>query len=93
MTNLDLKIEQALKQKIEEYLDKLSNDILQDARDLCPVDSGNLKDNSEVIKNINKREVVFNELYAFYIHENLELKHKHGEAKFLEKAVLKNTRQ
>lgn len=62
-----------------------------------PVDTGNLR-NSFYRKNLVFKdnfpagEIGNTAEYALYVHENLESKHPVGEAKFLEKAIVENSR-
>lgn len=73
----------------DEKVNNISNSILNEAKALTPVNTGRLKESAVIIQNGTTREVIFQEPYALYVHENLNARHIRGEAKFLEKAVLK----
>lgn len=68
--------------------------IERDAKRKTPVDTGKLK-NSGYSKPSGtwanpKVEVGFSADYALYVHEDLEVNHRNGEARFLVKAVAEN---
>lgn len=68
-------------------LKKLAETILTDAKKLCPVDSGTLRQSGEVkASNKNKTvEISFNTPYALKQHEEMGYNHpKGGQAKYLE---------
>jgi hypothetical protein len=73
-------------------VEKLMNQILKRAKELCPVDTGELKKSGEVVhrggRGLKRYEVRFTAPYAIYVHEILEYYHKPPtQAKFLEAAV------
>jgi hypothetical protein len=59
------------------------------AVELTPKDRGHLRASAEVTVDPATLEaaISYNTPYAVYVHERLELNHKVGEAKFLEKAI------
>lgn len=69
------------------------NQILHDAQVKTPVLTGNLK--SDVSVTVESHEppavsVNFKASYALFVHENTEIHHRNGQAKFLESAVEDN---
>ena len=85
MTDYAKKVDSILSGVIEEA----GNDILSDAKNLAPVDTGRMNRETEVAKVSDKRvEVRYNIDYSLYVHEDLEARHpKGGQAKFLEQAT------
>lgn len=61
--------------------------VVMEAQRRCPVDTGYLKAHWE-IKRIRGGvwSIIFSADYAVYVHERLDVYHRIGEAKFLEKA-------
>ena len=71
----------------------LCNAIIIRAKQLCPIDTGLLKNSGEVVKRggrgLQRYTVRFTAPYAVYVHEDLNAQHAPGkEAKFLEKAIV-----
>jgi hypothetical protein len=75
--------------------------VMEKAKELTPVDSGNLKSTGRVIPPVLEGDTLTVTLtfggpaangeevhYAVYVHENLTARHPVGEAKFLERPVL-----
>ncbi|MEV4806764.1 hypothetical protein AB0K18_42790 [Nonomuraea sp. NPDC049421] len=60
------------------------------AVELTPKDRGILRASAEVSVDPVELEaaISYNTTYAVYVHERLELRHRIGEAKFLEKAMI-----
>lgn len=77
-TNAKLKIESK----------EVCDDILRNAKQMCPVDSGNLRDSGyiEEIEN-GKYKVGFSADYAAIVHEKPDGWQKSGETQFLTKAI------
>lgn len=69
--------------------------VKKEAMLLTPVKEDNLRNSFRVAKNILPIgpgvKIENFASYALYQHENLEYKHTVGEAKFLEKAIMRNT--
>jgi len=75
---------------LDKTLKESADAILEESRLLVPVESGQLRDESDVKKQKEfEYHVNYNMDYAYYIHENLELIHNTGQAKFLESVTLK----
>lgn len=66
---------------------KLAKVILAEANQLCPIDTGNLRKSGVVIDQGDKVIVAYTIDYATYVHEDLNARHKIGQAKFLEIAA------
>lgn len=71
---------------------KVSNHILAEAVQDCPVDQGTLRRSGKVDEIDfslieSSVRIVFDVDYAVYVHENLQAHHPVGHAKFLENAV------
>lgn len=67
---------------------ELANQVLERAKDLVPVDTGDLRDSGQVVpEGDGSYAVEFTAPHAIYVHERTELHHAHGQAKFLEQAV------
>lgn len=69
--------------------------VLGEAVELCPIDTGNLRDSAFASAPVDEGGVVtvtigFNMFYAAYVHEILTAHHPHGQAKFLETAMQQN---
>ena len=67
---------------------KLAEEILEEAKRLCPVDTGELRDSGRVVKVDKAYKVEFTAKYAVYVHENLSIKHERGQAQFLTQAII-----
>lgn len=66
----------------------IANEILEEAKRLCPVKSGHLKDSGYVRFDGKGFTVGFGAEYAIYVHENMSAKHTIGQAKFLQTALV-----
>jgi hypothetical protein len=65
-----------------------AKDILDASKRITPRESGRLANDTEVVKTSATRvEVRYNADYALHVHEDLEARHKTGQAKFLEVAT------
>lgn len=71
--------------------------VLRDSNAIVPIDSGNLRNSGKVrmedTKNKKKAAVGYSASYAVFVHENLDANHKNGQAKFLQKAVVKDSKK
>lgn len=67
---------------------KYAIDILEEAKRLCPKDTGNLANSGLIVKKGNGYSVEFTADYALYVHEDMSVKHTNGQAKFLTQAVI-----
>lgn len=95
------KVLEALAKAGENYIDALDaavyekgQMILGDAKTLCPVDTGRLRATGYCAPPTDQggpTQIGFGTDYALAVHEKIEIPHKVGEAKFLEKAVNMNT--
>ena len=68
-------------------LRKLGEEILTEAKELCPVDSGTLRQSGSVRANSKNKtvEISFNTPYALKQHEEMSYNHPNGgQAKYLE---------
>jgi hypothetical protein len=69
-------------------------DIVEIAIPLTPVEFGNLRrefhvaEPADILSNGLVMKIWNSQNYAVYVHERLELKHKEGQAKFLEAAII-----
>lgn len=68
-------------------LEALGKAILGRAIELCPIRTGLLRKTGTVIVYEDKVEIVFLAPYATYVHEDLNMPHRYGQAKFLEQAA------
>lgn len=73
-------------------MDRAGEQVLGDAQELCPVETGFLKASAYsqpafIQGNVIKKVIGFNADYAFWVHECLDLHHPDGQAKFLETAM------
>lgn len=64
--------------------------ILKESIEITPRQTGQLINETDVIKNKKGYEVRYNADYAGIIHEDLERRHINGQAKFLETSTNKN---
>lgn len=62
--------------------------MLEQARGLCPVDTGNLASSGRLETTAEGYEIVFDAPYAAAVHERLDVSHADGQAKFLEQPVV-----
>lgn len=80
-------------------LHQITLDVIEDARENCPVKSGALKNTGEAHEVVISDDQISNTMsfgdggvvnYATYVHEDLTAKHPGGgRAKFLERAILR----
>lgn len=61
--------------------------IKDEAVELTPRDTGDLRDSADVDAKGNQASVYYKKFYAPFVHENLTDHHKVGQAKFLETAL------
>lgn len=73
--------------KFSEESESVCKEILEVAKDKCPVDTGNLRDSGYVEKTQNGYTVGFSADYAAIVHEKPDGWQKSGETQFLSKAV------
>jgi len=70
--------------------------IIENATPITPIEFGNLRKSFYkkplLLKGEPALEIGNNAEYAVYVHENMESNHPVGEAKFLEKTIVRNTR-
>ena len=62
-------------------------EILQTAKDMCPVDTGTLRDSGYIEKTDTGYKVGFSAPYAKIVHEKPDGWQKSGETQFLSKAI------
>lgn len=85
-----MNIKDAVKQLIlPKALETVADKILIEAKNNCPVVTGNLKNSGRIIDEREGKTVAFAADYAYYVHENYNSR----GFKFLEKAVLKISRE
>lgn len=85
----------ALQQRAVRAMDRFGIYVLSQATERAPIDTGDLRASAqELPAEINGGKVTkvigFGMEYAAAVHENLNAKHKQGQAKFLESAVREN---
>ena len=75
----------------KDALDEWAEKVLYESQQLVPVDTGALQESGQVVKTdiignqMPMVEIVYDEPYALYIHEDLSLEHPNGgQAKYLE---------
>ena len=77
-------------------LNEVAEVTMTDAKERTPVQYGRLKASGIVAEYATARNLkarlAFGTEYAVFVHERLELRHKVGEAKFLERALAKTAR-
>lgn len=71
----------------QDKLEMLGKAILGRAIELCPIDTGLLRTSGTLIVGNGFIVIVFTAPYASYVHENMEVYHPVGRAKFLELAL------
>lgn len=71
----------------QERLELLGKAILGRAIELCPIDTGLLRTSGTLVIGNGFIVIVFTAPYASYVHENMEVYHPVGRAKFLEIAL------
>jgi hypothetical protein len=64
--------------------------ILVEAQARCPVRTGELRDSGRVVETADGARIEFTADHAVVVHEDLDLQHAHGQAKFLESALLED---
>ena len=92
LRNLDM-VERKVKESIRNSVRDCSFDLLQRAKDLTPVDTGDLKASGfvEITDNGDVVEVGFNTPYALKQHEDLTYNHPQGgQSKYLEEPFQQN---
>jgi hypothetical protein len=62
--------------------------VLVEAQARCPVRTGELRDSGRVVETDAGARIEFTAPHAVVVHEDLDLHHAHGRAKFLESALL-----
>lgn len=60
--------------------------ILGRSTELCPIETGQLRDSGKLYVMNNFIKIIYECPYAVYVHENVNCKHAFGQAKFLETA-------
>lgn len=101
-----LKVSENIDANSLKYLEMLGGKIETDSHKLCPVDTGELRSrsfNSTGTDDDGSKVVVVGyeadagtwihpnaKAYAVFVHENLQARHRNGQAKFLETAFQKN---
>ena len=63
-----------------------AKEILRVAQERAPVLSGTLRDSGRVVETATGARVEFTAPYAAAVHEDMDARHAHGEAKFLQSA-------
>lgn len=96
LKNLEAKINQ-LPQRTMKGIEKAMGIIYQSSQPLVPVDTGRLKRSGKITQIKDGYQLKYKALnpksgydYAPIQHENLKFKHRVGQAKYLEQAVVKN---
>ena len=86
------KVLQAMEKAIAKALEEIGLSAEGDAKDLCPVDTGRLRNSITHIVNKNEKAVYIgtNVEYAVYVELNDEAKHEVGQAHFLRDAARNN---
>jgi hypothetical protein len=99
LSNNRSKLTGSLQEDLHEELLVLGQSILGRAIELCPMDTGRLRQSGTLFDFGNYIVIAFTAPYASYVHENMEIKHPWhmygrgwqydcgGQAKFLEKAL------
>lgn len=70
--------------KLSAVSKEISQEILDNAKERCPVRTGFLRDSGQLVQTANGYEVVFTAPYALIVHERPNP--SSGESQFLEKA-------
>lgn len=92
MANLDAAVED-IEGRAQAGMNDAGFMIQYEAQKLTPVDTGNLKASAytnPVVTGEPAVSVGFTASYALAVHEDLQMPHDNGEAKFLEKAIKRN---
>ena len=77
------------RKEAQRFVEDEAKRLLQEAQDLAPVLTGELRDSGEVSKEKDGAEVRFTAPHARDVHEDLTAFRSNGEAKFLEKPLRK----
>lgn len=85
--NKHLKLRYKLRFKSSVDLEALGKAILGRAIELCPIDTGFLRKSGTVVVFRDHVDILFLAPYATKVHEDLNVGHRYGDAKFLELAV------
>lgn len=85
----------AVKQKTREAIEMVVNDLTRRAKQLAPLDTGDLRGAGENQVNERSNEIIgtvsFNKPYALVQHENMAFIHpRGGQAKYLEQPLNEN---
>lgn len=83
------KIQKGYGKRLNKALGDAAETILNESNQLIPIDTGKLKSSGKVEKSKDRAMVIYDEDYAIYVHEDMEARHKRGQAKFLALAVVK----
>ena len=85
------KLAEQMPERAARSLNKLAEITMTDAKKRTPVQYGVLRRSGHVAKYARKTDLTarlaFGTEYAIWVHERTELRHKVGEAKFLEHAI------
>ncbi len=85
-----------IRENVAVALNEIAEETMLDAKRRTPVDTGVLRDTGKVSRHATPRalraELSYGTDYAVYVHERLNVRHKHGEPKFLERAVNETAR-
>lgn len=88
-----LKLASIAGEAVAQSLNEVAEVTLTDAKERTPVDTGTLKSSGKVSEHATLRKhqakLTYGTEYAVWVHEQTNLKHRVGEAKFLEKALQK----
>lgn len=76
-----------LEDLVQRTLEQLAFEVLKEAKEKVPVDTGFLQSSGKVEDKGDAFRVVFEAKYAQAVHEDLTVEHPNGQAKFLENAV------
>lgn len=77
----------------DEELKTAAESVLKTSNDKVPVASGRLKASGKIVRALDRvYEVQYDAPYAVAVHEDMEARHAHGEAKFLSKSLDTNRR-
>lgn len=67
-----------------------AEDLLERARGLAPKLTGQLADSGRLVESPEGWDVVFDAPYAAKVHEELQIRHANGQAKYLEVPLVEN---
>ncbi len=74
-----------------EALGQAAEHIRQVAAELTPIDTGHLVGSAHVEIDHDQAAIIYPGPYARYQHERLDLRHEHGQAKYLEQPMVTET--